>query len=115
MQIESEGVTSLFLFSFLFGGKGGNASCTLTPYSAVCGTPLGLASGPICTLGSMPCVLLTKTLLCRWSGHPKVDGRICFKVKIRQAFVRPQFTDFALSHFTPTAFHETGRVPAFGH
>ena len=112
MQIESEEVTSLF---FLFGGK---AEMLHAPYSAVCGTPLGLASGPICPLDSMPCVLPTKTLLCRWSGHiplRKVDGKTYFKAKIRQASVRPQFTDFALSHFPPTAFHEKGRVPAFGY
>ena len=34
---------------FLVEGKGGNASCTVVPCSAVCGTPTRLASGPIIT------------------------------------------------------------------
>ena len=30
---------------FFWGGRGGNASCTVTPFGAVCGTPAWLAVG----------------------------------------------------------------------
>ena len=36
----------LNLYFFLVGGKGGNASCTVAPEGAVCGTPVRLADGP---------------------------------------------------------------------
>ena len=46
---------AVVIFIFLVG-KGGNASCAVTPY----GTPARLASGPKGPLGGMPCVLPTK-------------------------------------------------------
>jgi hypothetical protein len=39
-----------FFFFFLGGGKEGNASCTVAPLGAVCGTPVRLASGSILPL-----------------------------------------------------------------
>jgi hypothetical protein len=40
----------LLFFFFLGGGKEGNASCTVAPLGAVCGTPVRLASGSILPL-----------------------------------------------------------------
>ena len=53
--------TNGFFFFFFGVGKGGNASCTVTPKGAMCGT---LAIGPIRLLDILPCVLPTKTHPC---------------------------------------------------
>jgi hypothetical protein len=52
-----------FYFYFYFGGgKEGNASCTVAPLGAVCGTPVRLASGSILPWTNLPPDLPTKTL-----------------------------------------------------
>ena len=50
---------------FSVGGKEGNASCTVVPLGAVCGTPVQLAGGSIYPLDSLPPDLPTKTPLRR--------------------------------------------------
>ena len=52
--------SSSSFFFFLLGGKGGNASCTVTPCSAVCGTPTGLASGPTVEMAIMNQVIMNQ-------------------------------------------------------
>ena len=50
----------VFYFILLFWWEWeGNASCTVTPRGAVCGTPAGLAVGPIRPLDMVPAVLPT--------------------------------------------------------
>jgi len=46
--------------TFMFGGKEGNASCTIAPPGAVCRTPGRLAGGSIRPLDNLPPDLPTK-------------------------------------------------------
>ena len=105
-----------FFYIFLFWGKEGNASCTVAPRGAVCGTPGQLASGSCPWTNTRPDP--TKTPLRRSTGHiplREIDGWTYFKVEIGKPLIRPEGTEFTLSNQPPIAFHETRRIPAFPH
>ena len=54
-----------YFFIFYLVGKGGNASCTVAPLGAVCGTPGRLAFGSIARWTVCRPDLPTKNPLCR--------------------------------------------------
>ena len=60
---------------FLGVGKGGNASCTITPEAPYVGLQAGLASGPKCPLDGVPSVLPTKYPLHHSDRSSKVWSR----------------------------------------
>ena len=103
-------------YYFELGVVGGNASCTVAPEGTVCGIPVRLASGSSRPLDKF--AVLTYPLKPSYAGEPghipsrEVDGWACIMIEISKSLIRPEGSEFALPIQSPTAFHETRRIPA---